>query len=211
MRPLIVGICGGSGSGKSTLVRQVLRLLPGRSVALVEQDAYYKDGSHLSMAERRAINYDHPAAVDNALLARHLTALRRGQAVERPVYDFTTYTRRAETAHLEPAEIIIVEGILILESARLRRLMDLKLYVDTDSDIRFIRRLTRDMQDRGRSLDSVVAQYLSTVRPMHLEFVEPSRRYADVIIPEGGLNEAATEMIAARLRAILASAAPACA
>lgn len=203
MRPLIVGICGGSGSGKSTLVRQILRLLPGRSVALMEQDAYYKDGSHLSLAERRAINYDHPAAVDNVLLSRHLLALRRGQAVERPVYDFTTYTRRAETIRVEPADVIIVEGILILENARLRRLMDLKLFVDTDADIRFIRRLTRDMQDRGRTMESVVAQYLATVRPMHLEFVEPSRRHADVIIPEGGLNEAATEMIAARLQAIL--------
>jgi len=203
MRPLIVGVAGGSGSGKTTLVREILKLLPGKSVAVIEQDAYYKDASHLSLEERRAINYDHPAALDNALLIRHVAELRRGRAIDRPVYDFTQYVRRPETVRLEPADVIIVEGILILENRRLRELMDLKLFVDTDADIRFIRRLTRDIQERGRSLDSVVTQYLSTVRPMHLEFVEPSRRHADVIIPEGGHNEAAIEMIAARLASIL--------
>jgi uridine kinase len=209
MRPLIVGIAGGSGSGKTTLVREILKLLPGRSVLVLEQDAYYKAAGHLSLDERRAVNYDHPAALDNALLVNHVRQLRRGLAVERPVYDFTSYTRLAETVRLEPADVIIVEGILILENRRLRDLMDLKLFVDTDADIRFIRRLNRDILERGRSLQSVVNQYLSTVRPMHLEFVEPSKRHADVIIPEGGHNEAVIEMIAARLNAILARGNPA--
>ena len=202
-RPLIVGIAGGSGSGKTTLVREILRLLPGKSVVVIQQDAYYKDAGHLSMAERRAINYDHPAALDDDLLVSHLVQLRRGKAIEKPVYDFTTYTRTTETLHVEPADVIIVEGILVLENRKLREIMDLRLFVDTDSDIRFIRRLQRDLVERGRSLDSVVGQYLSTVRPMHLEFVEPSKRHADVIIPEGGHNEAAIEMIAARLERIL--------
>jgi uridine kinase len=209
MRPLIVGIAGGSGSGKTTLVREILKLLPGRSVVVLEQDAYYKTASHLSLEERRAVNYDHPAALDNALLVNHVSQLRRGLAVERPVYDFTSYTRLTETVRVEPADVIIVEGILILENRRLRELMDLKLFVDTDADIRFIRRLSRDILERGRSLQSVMNQYLSTVRPMHLEFVEPSKRHADVIIPEGGHNEAAIEMIAARLSAILGRGSPA--
>jgi len=204
MAPLIVGIAGGSGSGKTTLVREILKLLPGQSVVVIPQDAYYKDNSQLSLEERRRINYDHPASIDTDLLVRHLAALKAGRAIERPTYDFTTYTRRQETVHVEPTDVIIVEGILILENRRLRELMDLKLFVDTDADIRFIRRLTRDIQERGRTLDSVIQQYTETVRPMNLEFVEPSKRHADVIIPEGGLNEAAIAMIAARLEYILA-------
>jgi len=204
MAPLIVGIAGGSGSGKTTLVREILKLLPGQSVVVIPQDAYYKDNSQLSLEERRRINYDHPGSIDTDLLVRHLAALKAGRAIERPTYDFTTYTRRSETVHVEPTDVIIVEGILILENRRLRELMDLKLFVDTDADIRFIRRLTRDIQERGRTLDSVIQQYTETVRPMHLEFVEPSKRHADVIIPEGGLNEAAIAMIAARLEYILA-------
>jgi uridine kinase len=204
MAPLIVGIAGGSGSGKTTLVREILKLLPGQSVVVIPQDAYYKDNSQLSLEERRRINYDHPASIDTDLLVRHLAALKAGRAIERPTYDFTTYTRRPETVHVEPTDVIIVEGILILENRRLRELMDLKLFVDTDADIRFIRRLTRDIQERGRTLYSVIQQYTETVRPMNLEFVEPSKRHADVIIPEGGLNEAAIAMIAARLEYILA-------
>jgi len=204
MAPLIVGIAGGSGSGKTTLVREILKLLPGQSVVVIPQDAYYKDNSQLSLEERRRINYDHPGSIDTDLLVRHLAALKAGRAIERPTYDFTTYTRRPETVHVEPTDVIIVEGILILENRRLRELMDLKLFVDTDADIRFIRRLTRDIQERGRTLDSVIQQYTETVRPMNLEFVEPSKRHADVIIPEGGLNEAAIAMIAARLEYILA-------
>ena len=204
MAPLIVGIAGGSGSGKTTLVREILKLLPGQSVVVIPQDAYYKDNSQLSLEERRRINYDHPGSIDTDLLVKHLAALKAGRAIERPTYDFTIYTRRPETVHVEPADVIIVEGILILENRRLRELMDLKLFVDTDADIRLIRRLTRDIQERGRTLDSVIQQYTETVRPMHLEFVEPSKRHADVIIPEGGLNEAAIAMIAARLEYILA-------
>jgi uridine kinase len=204
MAPLIVGIAGGSGSGKTTLVREILKLLPGQSVVVIPQDAYYKDNSQLSLEERRRINYDHPDSIDNDLLVKHLAALKAGRSIERPTYDFTTYTRQPATVHVEPTDVIIIEGILILENRRLRELMDLKLFVDTDADIRFIRRLTRDIQERGRTLDSVIQQYTETVRPMHLEFVEPSKRHADVIIPEGGLNEAAIAMIAARLEYILA-------
>jgi len=204
MAPLIVGIAGGSGSGKTTLVREILKLLPGQSVVVIPQDAYYKDNSQLSLEERRRINYDHPDSIDTDLLVRHLAALKAGRAIERPTYDFTTYTRQPATVHVEPVDVIIIEGILILENRRLRELMDLKLFVDTDADIRLIRRLTRDIQERGRTLDSVIQQYTETVRPMHLEFVEPSKRHADVIIPEGGLNEAAIAMIAARLEYILA-------
>lgn len=203
MANLIVGISGGSGSGKSTLVRRLLQMLEGHSVALIEQDAYYRDRPDLTYEQRTRINYDHPASLDNELLLQHLRQLSEGKSVEKPVYDFTTHTRRAQTVHVEPADVLIVEGILIFENEELRSLMDLKLFVDTDSDVRLIRRLHRDMRERGRSLESVIQQYLTTVRPMHLQFVEPSKRYADVIIPEGGLNEAANEMIAARLRAIL--------
>ncbi|MBI4758375.1 MAG: uridine kinase [Chloroflexi bacterium] len=204
MTSLIVGIAGGTGSGKTTLVRKLLELLEGRSVVVIEQDAYYQDQGQTPMEERRRINYDHPDALDNDLLVSHLRDLRAGKAIEKPIYDFTTCTRTGETVHVEPADVIIVEGILILENPRLRALMDLKLFVDTDPDVRFIRRLQRDLVERGRTIESVIGQYLETVRPMHLEFVEPSKRYADVIIPEGGFNEAALNMIAARLEYILA-------
>jgi len=204
MASLIVGIAGGTGSGKTTLVRKLLELLKGRSVVVIEQDAYYKDQGQIPMEERRRINYDHPDALDNDLLVSHLRDLRAGKAIEKPIYDFTTCTRTGETVYVEPADVIIVEGILVLENPRLRALMDLKLFVDTDPDLRFIRRLQRDLVERGRTIESVIGQYLETVRPMHLEFVEPSKRYADVIIPEGGFNEAALNMIAARLEYILA-------
>ncbi len=207
MPPLIVGLAGGTGSGKSTLVHKLLELLAGKSLIVIEQDNYYKANAHLSFEERQRINYDHPSSLDNDLLIEHLRMLRAGQPIEKPQYDFTTHTRRPETVHVEPADVIIVEGILVLENPQLREMMDLKLFVDTDPDVRFIRRLERDIRDRGRTMESVISQYLTTVRPMHLQFVEPSKRYADVIIPEGGLNEQATQMIAARLRAILAEAA----
>ncbi|MBU0491355.1 MAG: uridine kinase [Chloroflexi bacterium] len=206
MPSLIVGLAGGSGSGKSTLVHNILEVLAGKSVIVIEQDNYYKANAHLSLAERRAINYDHPASLDNDLLAEHVRALRAGRPIEKPLYDFTTHTRRAETVRVEPADVIILEGILVLESRQLWELMDLKIYVDTDPDVRFIRRLERDISERGRTMESVIQQYLTTVRPMHLQFVEPSRRHADVIIPEGGLNEQAIQMIAARLRVIMADA-----
>lgn len=203
MPGLIVGIGGGSGSGKSTLVKRILQLLEGRSVALLQQDAYYRHFPELPFEERARINYDHPQSLDTELLVEHLRQLQAGQAIEKPVYDFAAYTRLAQTVTVEPADVLLVEGILIFENEELRRLMDLKIYVDTDADVRLIRRLYRDLRERGRSLESVIGQYLATVRPMHLQFVEPSKRYADVIIPEGGLNEAANEMVAARLRVIL--------
>jgi len=207
MSPLIVGLAGGTGSGKSTLVHNILELLAGTSLIVIEQDNYYQANVHLSLEEREAINYDHPSSLDNDLLVEHLKMLRAGQPIEKPLYDFTTHTRRPETIPVEPADVIIVEGILVLENPQLRRMMDLKLYVDTDPDIRFIRRLQRDISERGRTMESVIAQYETTVRPMHLQFVEPSKRHADVIIPEGGLNEQAIQMIAARLQAILADGA----
>jgi uridine kinase len=185
-------------------VSEVLRGLPGESVVRLEQDSYYRDRPELSMEARAAINYDHPDALDNELLRSHIRQLLEGRAIEKPVYDFTHHQRTTETERVRPARIVLVDGILVLENAALRELMDVKLYVDTDSDVRFIRRLLRDITHRGRTLDSVVTQYLGTVRPMHLQFVEPSKRYADVIVPEGGLNEAATEMIVARLRSLLA-------
>ena len=202
--PVVVGVGGGSGSGKTTLVRSILRGLEGESIVRLEQDSYYQDRADLSFEERAKLNYDHPGSIDNKLLAEHIGRLLRGECIRKPVYDFERHERTRRTEEVAPARVILVDGILILESELLRGLMDLKLYVDTDADVRFIRRLLRDLSERGRTLDSVVEQYLATVRPMHLQFVEPSKRYADVIVPEGGLNEAATEMIVARLRALLA-------
>ncbi len=200
---VVVGIAGGSGSGKTTLVKEILRAMGGEPVVRLAQDSYYRRRTDLTAQERAAINYDHPDSLDNALLAEHVRCLMRGEAVEKPVYDFAMHQRTERTDQVEPSRIVLVDGILVLESAELRGLMDLKLYVDTDSDVRFIRRLSRDLRERGRTLDSVVGQYMETVRPMHLQFVEPSKRYADIIIPEGGLNEAAVSMVVARLRALL--------
>jgi len=204
LRPVVVGVAGGSGSGKTTLVEAVLRGLEGASVVRIEQDSYYKDRPDLPLEERASINYDHPDSLDNDLLVSHLRRLLVGEPCEKPVYDFTRHQRLSDTELVLPARIVIVDGILVLENATLRSLMDLRLFVDTDPDVRFIRRLLRDVSERGRTVDSVIAQYMATVRPMHLQFVEPSKRYAEVIVPEGGLNEAAVAMIAARLRALLA-------
>lgn len=204
LRPVVVGVAGGSGSGKTTLVEAVLRGLEGTSVVRIEQDSYYKDRPDLPLEERASINYDHPDSLDNDLLVSHLRRLLVGEPCEKPVYDFTRHQRLSDTELVLPARIVIVDGILVLENATLRSLMDLRLFVDTDPDVRFIRRLLRDVSERGRTVDSVIAQYMATVRPMHLQFVEPSKRYAEVIVPEGGLNEAAVAMIAARLRALLA-------
>ena len=202
--PVVVGVAGGTGSGKTTLVDAILRELEGESIVRLEQDSYYRDRSDLSLEERAQINYDHPDSIDNELFREHIERLLDGETVRKPVYDFARHERTAETEAVQPARMILVDGILVLENLELRALMDLRLYVDTDADVRFIRRLLRDIRERERTLDSVVRQYLQTVRPMHLQFVEPSKRYADVIVPEGGLNEAATEMIVARLRALLA-------
>ncbi len=207
MKPITIGVAGGTGSGKTTIALKILERVGFDRVAYIPHDAYYRDASHLPPAERARLNYDHPDALDNDLLIAHLRQLQAGKAVEIPVYDFVTHTRRAETRRVEPQPVIMVEGILIFADKRLRDLMDVKIYVDTDADLRFIRRLKRDMEERGRTAESVINQYLTTVRPMHLEFVEPSKRYADVIIPEGGHNEVAIEMVAARLRAMADAAA----
>lgn len=207
-RPVIIGVAGGSGSGKTTVVRNICDRLEG-CVAVIEQDAYYKDQSHLPMEERRKTNYDHPLAFDNDLLISHLHQLLERKPIEKPVYDYTQHTRSRETVTVEPKDVIILEGILILEDEKLRSLMDIKVFVDTDADVRILRRIERDVKSRGRSLDSVIRQYLTTVRPMHLQFVEPSKRYADLIIPEGGFNQVAVDLLVNQIRTILARNEPA--
>ncbi|SNB74254.1 uridine kinase [Thermoflexus hugenholtzii] len=202
-RPVVIGIAGGTGSGKTTVAEAIVRRIGPERIALIQQDSYYKDQSHLPIEERVRINYDHPESIDTALLIRHLQELIAGRPVEVPIYDFTTYTRTPHTRRVEPRPVILVEGILVFVEKALRDLFDIKIYVDADPDIRFIRRLRRDLAERGRTLESVIQQYLSTVRPMHLEFVEPSKRYADIIIPEGGFNTVALDMIIARIRALL--------
>jgi uridine kinase len=201
--PIVIGIGGGTGSGKTTVAKEVRKHFPEESVVMLHHDSYYLDRGHLPVRERERINYDHPDSFDNDLLISHMTELRAGVAVEKPIYDFETHTRRSETITVRPARIILLEGILVLAERRLRELMDIKLYVDTDADERFIRRLKRDMVERGRTADQVIEQYLSTVRPMHLQFVEPSKRYADVIIPEGGLNLVAVDLIVTKVRHFL--------
>jgi len=196
---LVVGIAGGSGSGKTTVVRAISEAF-GNAVAVLEHDAYYRDQSRLSLEERLKTNYDHPFAFDTDLYIDHAKQLIGGREVERPVYSFESYTRTSDTVCVPPAGVLILEGILVLEDARIRELMDIKAFVDADPDVRFIRRLMRDVQERGRTLDSVVDQYLNVVRPMHLQFVEPTKRYADVIIPEGGFNRVAIELLIARLK-----------
>ena len=204
MTCVIIGVAGGTGSGKTTVARRILDRVSAEHIAYIPHDAYYKDLSHLSPEERSQVNFDHPDSLETELLVEHLKYLRRGDPVNIPVYDFKTHTRTSETEHVTPAPIIIVEGILIFAEPDLRDLFDVRLYIDTDADIRLIRRLRRDVQDRGRTFKSVIDQYLRTVRPMHMEFVEPSKRHADVIIPEGGFNEVAIEMVAARIRGLLA-------
>nr|WP_318750790.1 uridine kinase [Thermaerobacter composti] len=202
MPPVVIGIAGGTGSGKSTLVRQIVQHLPGR-VAVLPQDAYYLDRRDLPFEERARLNYDHPMAFDTPLLVRHLRSLKQGKAVHRPVYDFTQHLRARHTVRVEPRDVIVVEGILVLAEEALRRLLDIKIFVDTDADVRILRRLVRDIERRGRTLDSVIRQYLETVKPMHEQFVEPSKRYADLIIPEGGFNRVALDVLLARIRAAL--------
>lgn len=206
MPPLLVGVAGGTGSGKTTVVRRILEALGEERVSLIEQDAYYRDGSHLPLAVRAARNYDHPDAIDEPLLAEHVAALKAGGAVEVPCYDFVEHVRRPETRAVEARPCVVVEGILVLASEAVRNLLDLRLYVDTDADLRFIRRLERDTRERGRTPASVMEQWQSTVRPMHLLFVEPSKRFAHLIIPEGGLNEPALEVITTHLRSALGHA-----
>lgn len=203
-KPLIIGVAGGSGSGKTTVARKLYEEFAD-SVVMIEQDAYYKDQTHLSFEQRTKTNYDHPLAFDHDLLIEHLQQLLTYKPIEKPVYDYALHTRSAETIHLEPKEVIILEGILILEDQRLRELMDIKIFVDTDADVRILRRLERDMKERGRSLESVIDQYLSVVRQMHLQFVEPSKRYADLILPEGGHNQVAISLLMNHIRTNLST------
>lgn len=203
MERVIIGVAGGTGSGKSTVVQEIIRALGTDDVTVIQHDSYYRDRSHLSPEERGCINYDHPDALETRLLVQHLRELREGHPIAIPVYDFTTHTRKEITETVHPKRVIIVEGILILADAALRELMDAKVFVDTDADTRFIRRLQRDIAERGRTMKSVIQQYLSTVKPMHLEFVEPSKRYADVIIPEGGYNQVAVDMLITKIRSII--------
>lgn len=201
-RPLFIGLAGGSGSGKTTIAEEVMDRLEGR-VALLHHDAYYRHRVDLSFEERTRVNYDHPSSLDTELLVKHLEQLRSGLAVESPVYDFAEHLRSNETVRIEPARVVMVEGILVLSDAQLRSELDLKIFVDTDPDLRLARRLERDITERGRSVASVLSQYFATVRPMHLEFVEPSRRYADLIIPEG-FNPAAVATVVELIRSRLA-------
>ena len=200
MKPLIIGVAGGTGSGKSTFARKVAAALDASSVAFVDMDAYYHNYAHLPMEERRHINWDHPNAFDWDLLLAHLAALGRGVAIEKPTYDFVEHLRMQDTVHVRAADVVVVDGILLLADKRIRELCDVKVFVDADADIRLIRRLRRDMTERGRPLEEILDQYLTTVQPMHLEFVEPSKRYADVIVPRGGHNEVAIAMIVAKIR-----------
>ena len=203
--PIIIGIAGGTGSGKTTVANVVLNRVGTSSIALLPHDAYYKDLNQLPETQREQVNFDHPGSLDTPLMIDHLLKLRGGKAVEIPIYDFTTHSRTSRTTHLEPQPVILVEGILIFAEPDLREMFDVKIFVDTPPDIRFIRRLERDINERGRTVASVIQQYQATVRPMHLEFVEPSKQYADVIIPEGGLNTVAMDMMVARIESLLAA------
>jgi len=201
--PVLIGIAGGTGSGKTTVAKTIMEQLDNENIALIQQDAYYKDQSHLEFEERKKTNYDHPFAFDTELLIDHLQKLLDREAVEKPVYSFTRHTRTDETNTVEPREVIVLEGILILENEKLRDLLDIKLFVQTDNDVRFIRRLQRDMEERGRTVDSVIEQYLEMVRPMHQQFVEPSKKYADVIIPEGGYNKVAMDILITKIKTLI--------
>ena len=200
---MIIGICGGTGSGKTTVARRILENVSDEHVVFFQQDSYYRNLEDMPIELRHQINFDHPDALDNDLFINHVKALRAGEAINMPVYDFSIHTRKAETIHVQPKPIMIIEGILIFVDAALRELMDIKIFVATDDDLRFIRRLQRDVHERGRTVESVIKQYLETVRPMHQQFVEPSKRYADVIIPEGGYNEVGIDLISGKIHAQL--------
>ena len=202
-RTTIIGIAGGSGSGKTSVTNEIMKNLEGHSVALLAQDYYYKDQSHLSFEERLETNYDHPFAFDNDLLIDNLNDLRNGKQIEVPTYDYTNHTISEETIAFKPKDVIIVEGIFALENKTLRDLMDVKIYVDTDADLRILRRLLRDTEERGRTMDSVISQYLNVVRPMHNQFIEPTKRYADIIIPEGGSNKVAIDIMTTKIQTLV--------
>jgi uridine kinase len=201
--PVVIGIAGGSGSGKTTVAQTILQRVGPDRIAFLQHDSYYKDLGGLPPNQRAAVNFDHPDSLETDLLIKHIQQLKEGQPVEVPIYDFATHSRTDRTFTVQPRPVILVEGILIFAEKALREMFDVKIFVDTDSDIRFIRRLQRDIAERGRTVESVIKQYQATVRPMHMEFVEPSKRYADIIIPEGGFNEAALDMVVARIEALL--------
>jgi len=202
-KPVVIGVTGGSGSGKTSVTKAIYESLKDHSILVLEQDYYYKDQSELPFEERLKTNYDHPLAFDNDLLIEHIEKLLRYEVIQKPVYDYSIHTRSDKVIPVEPQDVIILEGILVLEDERLRNLMDIKLYVDTDADLRIIRRLTRDIRDRGRTFDSVIDQYLNVVRPMHNQFIEPTKRYADIIIPEGGHNHVAIDLMVTKIQTIL--------
>ncbi|GAA0121534.1 MAG: uridine kinase [Clostridium argentinense] len=202
-RPVLIGITGGTGSGKSTIAQEIYKSFGENCIAMIEQDSYYKDQSHLTKEERVKTNYDHPDAFDTELLVEQLNKLINGEAVEKPIYDFEIHNRVKETIKVEPRDIIIIEGILVLQEEILRDMLDIKIYVDTDADVRFIRRMVRDVKERGRTIDSVITQYLTVVKQMHEQFTENTKRYADIIIPEGGHNKVAIDIITANIKQIL--------
>ena len=200
-RPLIIGITGGTGSGKSTVCKAIIDNIPEENIATLEQDAYYKDQSHLTFEERLKTNYDHPLSFDNKLLIKHIEELCEGKTIEKPIYDYELHTRKQnETVTISPKDIIIVEGIMILEDEELRDKLDIKIYVDTEDDIRILRRIQRDIKERGRTVDSVIEQYISTVKPAHDQFIEPYKKYADIIMPEGGQNEVAIDIVITKIK-----------
>lgn len=201
-KPILIGICGGTGSGKSTVAREIYQSLNETDIAIIQQDAYYKDQSHMVLEDRCKTDYDHPFAFDTDLLINHLEKLFEGETIQRPIYDFSIHNRSDETISITPRSIIILEGIMILEDKRLRDLMDIKIFVDTDADLRIIRRIVRDINERGRTLDSVIDQYISTVKPAHEQFIEPYKKYADIIIPEGGFNKVAIDIMVAKIQSI---------
>ena len=201
--PLVIAIAGGTGSGKTTISNLITERVGEENITVLNHDAYYRDRMDLPLKKRAKLNYDHPNSLETELLVKHVKALKHGKAVEMPVYDFTTHSRKKDTITISPHSVILVDGILLFVEKELRKLFDVKIFVDTDPDIRFIRRLERDIRERGRTQESVIKQYLKTVRPMHLEFVEPSKRYADIIIPEGGMNQVALDMLAARIEKLL--------
>ena len=202
LNPIIIGIAGGTGSGKSTLADNIRKEF-ANNITMLSHDYYYKSNSHLSFDERKKLNYDHPDAFDTDLLIEHLNKLKKGEVIYRPNYSFVTYLREEQTVEVVPKKVILLDGILIFENKELRDMMDIKIFVDTDADIRFIRRLVRDVSDRGRTLESFIEQYTTTVKPMHEQFVEPSKKYADIIVPEGGYNHVALNMIIEKIRSII--------
>ncbi len=204
-KPIVIGVSGGTGSGKSTVAQAIFKSLPDENILILEQDAYYRDQSNLSFEERVKTNYDHPLAFDTDLLIEHIKLLCNHEPIQKPIYNFSKHNRESESILVQPREIIILEGIMILEDERLRDLMDIKIFVDTDADVRIIRRITRDINERGRTLESVIDQYLTTVKPAHEQFIEPMKKYADIIIPEGGYNKVAIDLMTTKVMAIISA------